>query len=356
MNEQNKKIAGGTVGVLAIGAIGWALWPKKKTSAGAPGPGGPPPPGGRRGKRGGPPPGTPPAAPPPADAPPVPDAAPPPETPPPPMSASPSIRDVPPSTARFTPGAVRHRPLVRTSHWHEFRPHTEILTRMGGGKFVQAWSVAPDGVTLTAIAEPMKATPELLLRAAADLAASRPIGPYVHHLGVAHHHRVHDVRMGAVLGAFTPGTPRPHPMIHKAHDPYPPGSEIASLMGGGKWIQLWTVGPDGRTLTAVNWPLTPTPELRARAKAEFKAHAPGHPRHPAPHGGATSLASALGGGGASGGGPSDALALGSAAVKGASGLASALGGASSALGDAGSGAAEAAGPAADALSGVLGSI
>jgi hypothetical protein len=154
-------IAGG-VGAVAVVAAVVYWWPKKYDK-------------GAKGKKSSdksevPPPSKdaappPPPAGPPADAPPVPALVP-----------SPSVRDAASSRGRFVPGAPRPKPLVRISHWHSFPPGAVIMTTMMGGKFVQRWSVAPDGVTLTATDEPQAATPELLARAKADLASSKAIG------------------------------------------------------------------------------------------------------------------------------------------------------------------------------------
>jgi hypothetical protein len=283
MDGTTKAIVGGTVtvGVVAA-AIHW--WPSKKAGELEHGKGGHH---GPHGAPGAPPPGGPPL--------PTPAAAP-----------SPSLHDVAPSTAMFTPGAARRAELVRVSHWHEFAPYSEVATRMRHGKFVQLWSVGPDGVTLTAIAEPVSATPELLARAHTDLLHARAIGPYVHHF--AHHHRAHDPHMGAAGGKFTPGAARHAPLTEKAKRvSYPPNSEVATTLGGGKWVQLWQVAADGVTLTASHWPVAATPALLTRAKQDYQ-RASAHFRPAAgggakgKHAGGGHAGGGHGGGGGAGGG------------------------------------------------------
>ncbi len=266
------------------------------------------------------------------------------------------MHDVPPSIARFTPGAERIKPLVRVSHWHEFKPNTEIATRVRHGRFVQIWSVAPDGVTLTATAEPLRATPELLARASADLAASRALHPRLHRLGWEHHQRFHDPHIGKA-GDFVPGALRPSPLVHQARDTYPPNTQIHTTIDGRRFVQAWQVGADGVTLTATAFPLKATPELLAQADRETihhpRPHATDHhtadrplaaPSHAAPHPhpsgvdvagavkGASSivsgLSSAFGGGGSGGGagGGDTAGTVGNVIGSAAEALSGALGG------------------------------
>jgi hypothetical protein len=118
----------------------------------------------------------------------------------PPTTPSPSIHDVAPSTAAFVPGAERLVPVAKRSHWHAFKPGSEVATLNRSGHFVQLWHVGPDGVTLTAAKEPLRVTPELVVRASADLHGARLIGPHAHHArGHRPHHDPHrDPHMGAL--------------------------------------------------------------------------------------------------------------------------------------------------------------
>ena len=107
-----------------------------------------------------------------------------------PSVPSPEVHGVVSSTADFVPGAARVRPLAAASRGGTPSRPAPNLTRGRHGQYAQLWSVAPDGVTLTATSEPIVATPELLARAHADLGRARPIW--------ASRRRAHDPHMGTV--------------------------------------------------------------------------------------------------------------------------------------------------------------